>query len=144
MSTGSTFERSLYVANVLGGFYFGALTNAALFSLRVLIQYEGLQTYMCFHSWHLLYRRKGINRRTRNFYIFYGFTMLLLSICSWVGNALEGQLMWINHRNYPGGPLAYYFAESTSWFSVISTASPVVQSFMNDALLVSRWVVKHV
>ena len=44
--------------------------------------------------------------------------------------------MWINHRDYPGGPLAYYFAESTSWFSILSTAAPVVQNFMNDGLLV--------
>ena len=50
--------------------------------------------------------------------------------------------MWINHRDYPGGPLAYYSAESTSWFSILSTATPVVQNFMNDGLLV-RFLIRE-
>jgi len=120
MSSDFTFERSLYVGNLFGGVYFG------------------LETYMCFHSWYLLRRSKSMSPRTKMFYIVYGFTMLFLSIFDWIGNALPGQLMWIDHRDYPGGPLAYYSAESTSWFSVLSTATGVVQVFMNDALLLYR------
>ena len=67
--------------------------------------------------------------------------MLFLSIWAWIGNALAGQLMWIDHRDYPGGPLGYYSVESTFWFSILGTTASVVQSFMNDALLVSFLVV---
>ena len=97
---------------------------------------------MCFHSWYLLRQSKNMSPRTKMFYIVYGFTMLILSMFAWMGNALAGQLMWINHRDYPGGPLAYYSAESTSWFSILSTATPVVQNFMNDGLLV-RFLIRE-
>jgi len=62
--------------------------------------------------------------------------MLLLSVCQWIGNSFEGQLMWIDHSSYPGGPAAYFDTEAAAWFSVLSTVVSVLQTFMNDALLV--------
>ena len=53
-------------------------------------------------------------------------------------NQLMGQFMWIEHRNYPGGPFNYYLENSTLWINVFGTATCIVGNYLNDALLVLR------
>jgi len=49
-----------------------------------------------------------------------------------------GQLMWIQHRDDPGGPYAYFVASANSWFETLGTATDIVANIMSDALLVYR------
>jgi len=96
---------------------------------------------MVFHSAYLLLNSKsGFAWRTRivKFYVIYGFVMLILTTFAMGTNQLLGQLMWIEHRNFPGGPFSYYLANSTLWINILGTASCIVGNYLNDALLLYR------
>ncbi|KAF8902734.1 hypothetical protein CPB84DRAFT_1846104 [Gymnopilus junonius] len=109
-----SFELSIYVGNMI---------FAVLF---------GIQVYMCFHASYLMSRGPPSERRKNNFYIAYSVIMLILTAISL---RMNGQLMWTNHRDYPGGSLAYYFATSSVWFEVFAAAAVILQNYMNDALM---------
>lgn len=49
----------------------------------------------------------------------------------------NGQLVWIDHRNDPGGPARYLVDHGLTWFSILGSAADVVANVMGDALLVS-------
>jgi hypothetical protein len=49
---------------------------------------------------------------------------------------LFGQFMWINHRDVPGGPAAYFVLNNDIWFTTLGTAATVTVIFMSDALMV--------
>jgi hypothetical protein len=62
--------------------------------------------------------------------------MLILTTFAMSANQLMGELMWIEHRNAPGGPFVYYSENSTLWFNILGTTSCIVGNYLNDALLV--------
>ena len=70
------------------------------------------------------------------FYVIYGFVMLFLTTFAMAANQLMGQLMWIEHRNFPGGPFNYYLLNSTLWINILGSAACIVGNYLNDALLV--------
>ncbi|KAF8806974.1 hypothetical protein BYT27DRAFT_7338921 [Phlegmacium glaucopus] len=113
------FERSLYIGNAFGGILYG------------------LQIYMVFHSCALLLKSESCPRgRKVKFYVIYGFVMLVLTTIALSANMFMGQYMWIEHRDFPGGPFSYYVANSTLWINILGTAACIVGNYMNDALLV--------
>ena len=95
--------------------------------------------YMVFHSTYLLLNsRSGFTWKSGmvKFYVIYGFVMLILFAFAMAANQIMGQLMWIEDRNFPGGPFDYYMANSTLWINILGTATCIVGNYMNDALLV--------
>jgi hypothetical protein len=48
-----------------------------------------------------------------------------------------GQLMWIEHRDFPGGPFPYYLSQGNNWIEVLGSSTDIAGNFMGDALLVS-------
>ena len=70
------------------------------------------------------------------FYVIYGFVMLILTTFAMAANQIMGQFMWIEHRNFPGGPFVYYSENSTLWINILGTAACIVGNYLNDALLV--------
>lgn len=102
---------------------------------------------MCFHS-ILLFRdnpsrTKGI---ARYIYVWYSLAMVVLLAFALMANLLLGQFMWIEHRNFPGGPVAYFNDESTIWFNVLGSAADVVADYLSNALLVNIFlnIVRHI
>jgi hypothetical protein len=53
-------------------------------------------------------------------------------------NQIMGQFMWIEHRNFPGGPFEYYVENSTLWINILGTTACIVGNYLNDALLLYR------
>ena len=51
-------------------------------------------------------------------------------------DALWGQYMWIDHRNYPGGPLAYFAATGDAWYNGVGLAIGAAVNILGDGLLV--------
>ena len=95
--------------------------------------------YMVFHSTHLLLNSKsGFAWRNGivKFYVIYGFVMLILTTFAMAANQLMGQFMWIEHRNFTGGPFNYYLENSALWINVLGTTACIVGNYLNDALLV--------
>ena len=52
-------------------------------------------------------------------------------------NAVFMEFMWIEHRDFPGGPLAYLAKNSSIWWQTLGTAANQVTNFVGDGLLVS-------
>ncbi|KAE9394591.1 hypothetical protein BT96DRAFT_886487 [Gymnopus androsaceus JB14] len=112
-------ERSFYIGNVFGNIFYG------------------VQIYITFHSIYLLLHSSS-DRRTKSFYVGYGIVMLLCMSFAMIANSLLGQEMWIEHRNYPGGPVAYWTDNGAVWYNVLGSAADMFGNFMGDALLVYR------
>ncbi|KII95584.1 hypothetical protein PLICRDRAFT_26010 [Plicaturopsis crispa FD-325 SS-3] len=77
-------------------------------------------------------------RKNAKVYITYGTVILILLTIDISTNAIFGQLMWIEHRDVPGGPAAYMGENLTLWVNTLGTASGVAVNFMGDALLLYR------
>ena len=75
-------------------------------------------------------------RQGERLYIGYGGILLALVTIEVVMDGLWGQYMWIDHRNYPGGPLGYFVASEGSWYIVTGWAAGIVTNILGDALLV--------
>ncbi|PPR00560.1 hypothetical protein CVT26_009892 [Gymnopilus dilepis] len=95
----------------------------------------GILLCLTFSSVYFLALGKTSSGR-RYFYVAYSLTLLVLLTCSFSTYAYLGQLMWINERDYPGGPYSYYTATSDSWFQILGTSTDVLANMMSDALLV--------
>src|SRR6266702_2469979 len=47
-----------------------------------------------------------------------------------------GQYMWIDRRNYPGGPLGFFAATGNAWYNVFGSAADATANVLGDGLLV--------
>lgn len=140
----ASFERSLYIGNAFAGILYGMFlkkkhASEVSSSAQLENMNTGLQMYMVFHSTHLLLNSKsGFAWRNGivKFYVIYGFVMLILTTFAMAANQLMGQFMWIEHRNFTGGPFNYYLENSALWINVLGTTACIVGNYLNDALLV--------
>ena len=110
------------------------IERVKVLSISCSINEIGLQIYMFFHSCYLLLNSKEWSR-TVKFYVIYGLINLVLTAFSLAGNMHVGQLMWIEHPDFPGGPLAYY-ANNIFWITILGNAAIIAGNYRNDALLV--------
>jgi hypothetical protein len=78
---------------------------------------------------------KPVQRRL--FYTCYGGLLLLLLTISAASNDTFCELMWIEKRNNPGGPPAFFAANLAAWYNVFGTAADCVLNILTDGLLVS-------
>ncbi len=67
----------------------------------------------------------------------YSTVLLLLLTIDISTNAFFGELVWIEHRDVPGGPAAYLNDNISAWYNTFGTTSSVALNFLGDALLVS-------
>jgi hypothetical protein len=44
---------------------------------------------------------------------------------------LMGQLMWIEHLDFSGGPFSYYLSQGSSWMEVLGSSTDIVGNFMS-------------
>lgn len=88
-------------------------------------------------TYYILRSPQNRPRKNLKFYILYGAAMLLFFTFAAAMNALCGQLMWIEHRDVPGGPAAYFAETTSAWYNTLGTAASVASIFMADILMVS-------
>lgn len=98
---------------------------------------SGLQFAMFCQSAYFLLRGPQHDRKSNYFYIAYGAVILILITFATSANAVFGQLMWIEHRDYPGGPANYFMENAAIWVETLGSAADVTGNVMGDALLVS-------
>jgi len=77
-----------------------------------------------------------VGRRGDQFLIGYSVILLILVTFAFFTNVLMGQLMWIEHRDFPGGPFSYYLSQGSGWIEVLGSSTDIAGNFMGDALLV--------
>ncbi|THU78137.1 hypothetical protein K435DRAFT_973654 [Dendrothele bispora CBS 962.96] len=115
-------ERSLYVGN----FFRGILYGIELFTFA--------------QAAHCILNSGGIRSSpgSRVFYVAYGAVLLAMVTIAVTTDALWGQFMWIDHRNYPGGPLGYFSATTSMWMNVFGSAADATANILGDGLLLYR------
>jgi hypothetical protein len=96
-----------------------------------------------FAAVHCICHRPSRHRKGQKFYVIYGGVLLTLTTIEVALDALWGELMWIDHRNYPGGPLGFYQASQVAWYTAMAFAAGVSANILGDGLLVCpitpRW-----
>jgi len=55
-----------------------------------------------------------------------------------MSNALWGQYIWIERRNYPRGQLRFYIASEGAWYNVLGIVADATTNILADGLLVYR------
>ena len=80
--------------------------------------------------------RSSAYRRSQKLYVVYGGILLVLATIEVVPEALWCQYMWIDHRNYPGGPLGFYKASQSAWYGTLGFAADAAANILGDGLLV--------
>lgn len=118
-STELATERALYIGNTISTAIYGG--NLFLYAYS---------TYL------LMTSSKQVQRRL--FYTCYGGLLLLLLTISAASNDTFCELMWIEKRNNPGGPPAFFAANLAAWYNVFGTAADCVLNILTDGLLLYR------
>ncbi|KAG2091850.1 uncharacterized protein F5147DRAFT_643041 [Suillus discolor] len=119
-STELATERAMYVGNTISTAVYGG--NLFLYT----------------YSTHLLVTSKIKQVQHRIFYICFGGILLLLFTISIASNNAFCELMWIERRNDPGGPPAFFAANSAAWYNVFGTSAVCLTNMMTDGLLLYR------
>ncbi len=138
-------ERSLYVGKFLRAILYGE--NPRSIGNHLFAPYrEGAGVEICtfFASVYCISNQPNASgspnqrkvRKGQRLYIGYGGILLALVTIEVAMDGLWGQYMWIDHRNYPGGPLGYFVASEGSWYIVTGWAAGIVTNILGDALLV--------
>jgi hypothetical protein len=131
-------ERSIYVGSMLSGILFG---ESGSLQTKGIASYTrdsdaGLNIFAFFASVYCISNHPSDYRRGQTFYVVYGGILLALITIDMATDALGGQYMWIDNRNYPGGPLGYTAATGAAWFNVLGETAAVVANILGDGLLV--------
>ena len=89
-----------------------------------------------FASVHCISSRPSEYRKGQKFFIVYGAILLALVTIQLACDAIWCQFMWIDHRNYPGGPVAFYRVSAGVWYNALAFAADTAGNFLCDGLLV--------
>ncbi|KAF7315972.1 hypothetical protein MIND_00114100 [Mycena indigotica] len=113
--------------SILAGLFLGTIG----FGIHLTLFFECVQA--------LCSRRES--QRNRELLVF----VCLLFTLGNIGNATNiifAQKTFIDNRNYPGGPNAFFVEQSTNWSAVVCNSVYIVNSWFQDALLVYRfWMI---
>ncbi|TFY78128.1 hypothetical protein EWM64_g5886 [Hericium alpestre] len=116
----TVLERSFYIGIVLGCILYG------------------LELYIVFRSIYYLLTRRTSGRQHVPFYVVYSVIMLLLMTIGMATDSVLGQLMWIEHRDVPGGPPAYLQESLTTWWQTLGSTADLASNILGDGLLLYR------
>jgi len=98
----------------------------------------GLEIYMFLHSLRLFLQCSAHLRKQRLMYMIIGGLSLSLTTVVVFTDVVFMEFMWIEHRDFEGGPLAYLKANSSIWWQTFGTAANQVTNFLGDGLLLYR------
>ena len=70
----------------------------------------GMEIVTFFAAVYCISHRPSGYRKGQKFYVIYGGILLSLTTITVAMDVLWGQYMWIDRRNYPGGPLGFRMA----------------------------------
>ncbi|KAJ7275693.1 hypothetical protein C8J57DRAFT_225562 [Mycena rebaudengoi] len=112
-------ERSWYVGNTIFAILYG------------------VQICMFFMSAYFLWTNPKTDK-TRYVYIGYSAALLALITVAMSANLFYGEQMWINHRDFEGGPAAYFGTHIADWYNTFGTAADVTANVLGDGLMLYR------
>ncbi len=83
-----------------------------------------------------MFNRPSDYRKRYKLYIVYGAILFVLVTIEVALDAMWGTLMWISHRNYPGGPLGFYGVSEGAWYNAVDLTAHATANILADGLLV--------
>jgi hypothetical protein len=89
-----------------------------------------------FASLYCFFHRTSDYRKRQRFYIVYGAILFALVTIEVSMNTIWGTLMWIDDRNYPGGPPGFYTVSEGAWYNAIDLTANATANILADGLLV--------
>ncbi|KAF7316947.1 hypothetical protein HMN09_00429000 [Mycena chlorophos] len=104
----------------------------------------GVQMCMFVLSVYFLNTSTSKASKSRIVYIAYGFALLILTTIAMAANLFYGQMMWIEHRDEPGGPVVYFATHITGastshpWYNTFGTAASVAADVLSNGLMLFR------
>lgn len=90
---------------------------------------------MFFLSAHFLWTSPKADK-SRFFYIAYSGALLILITIAMSCNLFFGQMMWIEHRDVDGGPVAFFDSNIAAWYNTFGTAADVTADILGEGLMV--------
>ncbi|KAJ3742326.1 hypothetical protein DFH05DRAFT_1401645 [Lentinula detonsa] len=124
---GETAAQLWYERSILAGLFLGAIGF-------------GVHATLFFQASRSLYihRNKGHNR----LFLAYVIVVFLLSNIGNATNIRFGEMVFIDYRDYPGGPGAYFVEQSTALAAVLCNNVYICLSWFQDGLLLYRfWII---
>ncbi|KAN0096982.1 hypothetical protein V8E55_001428 [Tylopilus felleus] len=98
----------------------------------------GIELVLYFRTMRIFIARRAQPHKSDMFYAIFSTVMLIL-ITIWITSPISfGQKMWLLDRSYPGGPMAYHNAYSSSVYMSFARFSVAIQQQMADGLMVYR------
>ena len=131
-----TLERSLYIGTMLRGILYGENSHVSNIIYSNLTHQQGVEVFTFFASIYCISRRPPQYRKRQKFYIVYGAILLALITIQVAFDMMWGTFMWIEHRNYPGGPLGFFEASDGAWYNAMCYTSNSIANILSDGLLV--------
>ena len=95
-----------------------------------------MDVFTFFASIYCISYRSSNYRKRQTFYIVYGAILLALVDVEVSLDAMWGTFMWIDRRNYPGGPLGFYGASEGAWYNTMNFTANAMTNMLGDGFLV--------
>ncbi|KAJ7596333.1 hypothetical protein C8J56DRAFT_722979, partial [Mycena floridula] len=77
-------------------------------------------------------------RQATRLYLVVSSLLLALITVYVVMNTAVGELMWIDHRDTPGGPILYFLSILSRWWHIVGDAAGQATNIVADGLLIYR------
>jgi len=100
-------------------------------------RFSGVEVIFYLRTMRILLARR---RKPYQFDVFFAAfsTVMFLLITSWIAaDARLGEILWLQDRNYPGGPMAYLISPSMRPYNHYDAAVTIILQQMTDGLMVS-------
>ena len=81
--------------------------------------------------------RPHSKKRTSNFYIAFIVALFVLGTIQFITNSRYYQMMWIDDRNFPGGPIAFFTSQFSIASNTVGGVAFILSDFLADSILVS-------
>ncbi|KAJ7595767.1 hypothetical protein C8J56DRAFT_1012155 [Mycena floridula] len=114
------------------------IERSLFWGLIVMTGLYAIDVFMYCYSTQMFVSSSTVARRTARMYIILGAVILSLITVTVITDAVLLEFMWIDHRDTPGGPLAYFTVTLSAWWQVLSTVTSQVANACGDALLLYR------
>ena len=95
-----------------------------------------MEMFIFFTAVYCVRHQTSRNRKSQKYYVTHGGILLALTTIEVVVDTTWGRLMWIDHRNDPGGPLGFYSASVSTWYCILGVAACAMANILGDGLLV--------
>lgn len=128
-------ERNFLAGDVASGTGYGKESHASLrFDLQ-LPSVSGIQLVL-YTSCALFLWKKRKERKSALFLLAYITALIMVETIFVIIQARTVQVLYVDNRNYPGGPWAYFLATQNLAINVIFYATLFVLTFLSDCLVV--------